>query len=230
MPLDHGSEFTHHVPAPCKEEVFVYYEDDDILVVDKPAGLLSVPGRFVKDSVLHRVVYDYPDATIVHRLDLDTSGLMVLALSKPAAIVLNRQFRERLVEKKYLAEVWGKVSAASGRIDLPIRSDPHARPRQMVDHDAGKNAITLYKVLEREPQSTRLLLTPITGRSHQLRIHLASIGHPILGCDLYAHEEAFKAFDRLMLHATCIAFYHPATKEHINFKSTVSLKTGGEKP
>ena len=230
MPLDHESQFTHHVPPPCREEVLIHYEDDNILVVDKPAGLLSVPGRFVKDSVLHRIMYDYPDAIIVHRLDLVTSGLMVLALSKSVASDLNRQFRDRLVEKKYLADVWGKVIALRSQIDLPIRPDPYDRPRQVVDHDAGKNAITLYEVLERQPQRTRLLLMPITGRSHQLRIHLASIGHPILGCDLYAHEAAFKASDRLMLHANCIAFSHPISKEHFSFKSAVSLKSWLEKP
>ena len=223
MSSDHESRFTDHVPPPCKEEVVVHYVDDNILVVDKPTGLLSVPGRFVKDSVLHRMMFDYPDAVIVHRLDLDTSGLLVLALSKSAVKDLNRQFRDRVVEKKYLADVWGHLSVVQGQIDLPIRPDPDNRPRQMVDHESGKAASTLFEVVEHGHQRTRLKLRPITGRSHQLRIHLASISHPILGCDLYAHEQAFKAADRLMLHANYLAFSHPLTAEPIEFYSTGML-------
>ena len=223
MSSGHESQFTHHVPPPCKEEVLVHYVDNDILVVDKPSGLLSVPGRIVKDSVLHRVMFDHPDAVTVHRLDLDTSGLMVLALSKSAVRNLNRQFRDRSIKKNYLADVWGKVDEDSGQVDLPISPDPFKRPNQLVDYESGKAALTLFEVLERGSLSTRLKLSPITGRTHQLRLHLASIGHPILGCDLYAHEEAFKVSDRLMLHADYMAFCHPVTEEPIEFRSTVSL-------
>jgi len=202
--------------------VVVHHADDDILVVEKPAGLLSVPGRFVKDSVLHRILFDYPDARIVHRLDLDTSGLLVLALSQVAISDLNRQFRERIVEKEYVARVWGEVSEAKGEIDLPIRPDPDNRPLQIIDHQAGKPSQTLYEVEEIKDGQTLLKLKPVTGRSHQLRIHLASIGHPILGCDLYAHEEAFKAASRLMLHARMLSFEHPRTGTVVRYESSAT--------
>jgi len=168
-------------------------------------------------------MFDHPDAVTVHRLDLDTSGLMVLALSKSAVRNLNRQFRDRSIKKNYLADVWGKVDEDSGQVDLPISPDPFKRPNQLVDYESGKAALTLFEVLERGSLSTRLKLSPITGRTHQLRLHLASIGHPILGCDLYAHEEAFKVSDRLMLHADYMAFCHPGTGEPIEFRSSVSL-------
>ena len=223
MSIEHDSRFTRHIPPPCHEEIHVSYVDNHILVIDKPAGLLSVPGRFVKDSVLHRVLFDYPDAVIVHRLDLDTSGLLVLALSKKAVSDLNRQFRERSIRKEYEAEVWGQVTKGRGRIDLPIRPDPDNRPMQVVDQAAGKSALTRYEVLDVGLETTRLRLLPVTGRSHQLRIHLASIGHPILGDDLYAHRVAFKKAERLMLHATCLGISHPATGESMGFQSMVEL-------
>lgn len=194
--------YTCYVPPPCDEEVVVIYSDDHILVVEKPAGLLSVPGRFVKDCVLHRVQFAYPDARVVHRLDLDTSGLMVFGLSQAAVSDLNRQFRERTVKKTYIARVWGSMNDNSGEIDLPMRADPDNRPRQVIDQEHGKAALTRYEVIDRGEASTLVKLMPETGRSHQLRLHLASIGHPILGCDLYAHPAAFEMADRLCLHAS----------------------------
>lgn len=195
------------------------YADNDIVVVCKPAGLLSVPGRFLKDSVLQRLLYEYPDARVVHRLDLDTSGLMALALTKLATSDLNRQFRERTIQKQYEADVWGEVEASKGEVDLPIRPDPHDRPRQVVDHQFGKKALTLFKRERVSDSRTRLLLKPITGRSHQLRLHMASMGHPILGCDLYAHDKAFQASNRLCLHASEIEFAHPVSGDAMRFKS-----------
>lgn len=212
------SHYTYHIAPPCEEEVSILFADDDVLVVDKPSGLLSVPGRFVKDCVLNRLLIDYPDATIVHRLDLDTSGLLVIARSKQAVSELNRQFRDREIEKEYIARVFG-IPEASGEIDLPIRADPVNRPKQVIDQEAGKSAFTRYKLLSAIDGSGLLRLTPTTGRSHQLRIHMAAIGHPILGCDLYAHEEAFGASKRLMLHASGLGFKHPKSQEWQTFAS-----------
>lgn len=219
MSIQDESGYTGYVPPPCEEEVQVVYADDDILVVAKPAGLLSVPGRFVKDSVLQRVMFEFPDARIVHRLDLDTSGLMVLALTQAAVSELGRQFRERLVEKIYTADVWGKPDDTSGEIDLPMRPDPDNRPRQQIDVEAGKFALTRYELIEVLQNNARLLLAPVTGRSHQLRLHLAAIGHPILGCDLYAHKAALEASDRLCLHATRLRLFHPVTSDPVRFES-----------
>jgi len=194
------------------------HADDHVLVVDKPSGLLSVPGRYLKDSVLHRVVFDYPDVAVVHRLDLDTSGLLVFARSKHAARDLSRQFRDRQVEKHYVAVVWGEL-AQGGQIDLPLSADPERRPRHRVDPEHGKEAITGYEVIAWGPAASRLRLTPRTGRSHQLRVHLAHIGHPILGCDLYAHEAALRAAPRLLLHASRLGFTHPGSGLPVAFAS-----------
>lgn len=212
------SGFTHHIPPPCKEEVKVVFSDDHILVIDKPSGLLSVPGRFVKDCVEHRMKFEYPDLAVVHRLDLDTSGLMVFALTKHAARELSRQFREREVKKEYIAEVFGRVDEG-GVIDVPLAPDPDNRPRHRVDAANGKEAITRYEVIRSGDTSSRLRLFPETGRSHQLRVHLAHLGHPILGCDLYAHKEAFSSASRLMLHAAGLCFTHPATESQVSFAS-----------
>ena len=220
--------YTQHIPAPCDEPVQKIFVDDHFLVIVKPSGLLSVPGRYVKDCVLHRMLSDYPDARIVHRLDLDTSGLMVLSLSDLATRELNRQFRERQVAKEYIARVFGVVSEPTGEIGLGLRPDPDNRPRQLVDDVNGKHALTRFKVLERyEDDSTTVLLIPVTGRSHQLRVHMAAIGHPILGCDLYAHEQALAAADRLMLHASKLRFTHPESKELMEYTSAPKFEVPG---
>ncbi|MFT4797152.1 MAG: tRNA pseudouridine32 synthase/23S rRNA pseudouridine746 synthase, partial [Candidatus Azotimanducaceae bacterium] len=183
------TDFTYHVPPPCDEPIDMVYVDEHLLVVSKPSGLLSVPGRFVKDCVINRLVFDYADARIVHRLDLDTSGLLVLARSQLATSDLNRQFRERTIEKAYEAIVAGIVEQNEGEVDLPIAPDPDNRPRQMIAA-AGKPSLTRYQVIARDHEDSRVGLYPVTGRSHQLRIHMATIGHPILGCDLYADPAA----------------------------------------
>jgi tRNA pseudouridine32 synthase/23S rRNA pseudouridine746 synthase len=212
--------FTHHIPPPCHEEVAILYQDEHLLVVNKPEGLLSVPGRFVKDCVLNRILPDFPTATVMHRLDLDSSGILIIPLNKTALRDLNRQQRERMVEKRYVAVVFGLVESDQGEIDKPIARDWFNRPRQVIDFAAGKAALTRYRVLDRDPvrRSTRLLLCPATGRTHQLRLHLASIDHPILGCDLYAHEEALQMSSRLMLHASFIAFTHPHHGKRVEFE------------
>jgi tRNA pseudouridine32 synthase/23S rRNA pseudouridine746 synthase len=190
--------------------------DEHVLVVAKPSGLLSVPGRFVKDCVLNRLLFDYPDARIVHRLDLDTSGLLVLARSSEATSDLSRQFREREIEKTYIAIVAGIVEQDAGEIDAPIAPDPVNRPRQLISPE-GKSALTRFEVIARDDRDSRLALYPVTGRSHQLRIHLAHIGHPILGCDLYASPEALAASPRLLLHASELKLSHPVSGATLEF-------------
>ena len=168
--------FTHHVPPPCEEEVRVRFADAHVIVVEKPAGLLSVPGRFVKDCVVARLSYDYPDVAVVHRLDLDTSGLMVFSQSRSATSSLNRQFRERTVEKVYEAMVAGEAPE-TGEIDAPIRADWANRPRQKIAVD-GKPALTRFSRLgfDSASNTSTVELAPVTGRSHKLRLHLAHIG------------------------------------------------------
>ena len=196
-----------------QEEIRILYEDDDLLLVRKPDLLLSIPGRHPlnKDCLVTRLQQRYPSASIVHRLDLDTSGIMVIPLNKPAHAHISRQFQERRVEKSYLAIVYGLPARDSGEINLPIASDWANRPRQMICHERGRSALTRFEVLERGVDRTRVLLTPVTGRSHQLRIHMRELGHPILGCDMYAHPQALEMASRLMLHAYTLAFEHPRT-------------------
>ena len=197
-------------------------------MVDKPSGLLSIPGRRMRDSVFQRLFFDYPDIHIVHRLDLGTSGLMLLARSPAAARELSRQFRERAVSKTYEAIVQGLVAVAEGEIDAPLSPDPDHKPRHRVD-SSGKRAVTRFTTLARGADKSHLLLKPQTGRSHQLRVHLASIDHPIIGCDLYAPEPARLAAPRLMLHATALEFAHPGTGAAMQFVSVAREKPGGDR-
>src|SRR5690554_1716951 len=159
----------------------VLYQDNDILVLNKQAGLLTVPGKAPEhyDSVIWRVQRALPTARIVHRLDMATSGLLLLALHKPAQGHLGKQFEQRKVQKRYEAVVSGKLETLAGEVNLPLRCDWPNRPKQMVDHEEGKSAQTFFKVIERRTGSTRVELTPITGRSHQLRVHMLALGHPI---------------------------------------------------
>lgn len=198
-----------------REAVRILHEDADLLLVRKPHLLLSIPGRHPlnRDCLIGRLQRDHPQARIVHRLDLDTSGIMVVPLHRESHAHLSRQFQQRRVHKQYHAVVHGCVTGESGEIDLPIAPDWPNRPRQIICHRRGKPALTRYRVLERHADRTRLLLEPVTGRSHQLRIHLRELGHPILGCDLYAHPEALAMSDRLLLHATALGFEHPRTGE-----------------
>ena len=211
-----------HPPPPylvphSQEEIRILYEDEHLLLVRKPHLLLSIPGRHPanRDSLILRLREKWPTASMVHRLDLDTSGIMVIPLSRTCHARLSRQFQDRKIRKEYLAVVFGKVMDESGEIDLPIATDWDNRPLQKICHERGRNALTRYTVLARSDDRSRLLLKPVTGRSHQLRIHMAAPGHPILGCDMYAHEEALGMAPRLMLHASTLAFEHPATGERI---------------
>jgi tRNA pseudouridine32 synthase/23S rRNA pseudouridine746 synthase len=206
-------EPTPYLVPHSREEIRILYADTDLLLVRKPDLLLSIPGRHPlnKDCLISRLQEHYPSASIVHRLDLDTSGIMVIPLNREAHAHISRQFQERRVEKSYHAVVYGAVAADRGEINLPIACDWANRPRQKICREHGKPALTRYEVLERMADRTRLLLRPVTGRSHQLRIHLRELGHPILGCDLYAHPEALAMADRLLLHATRLAFEHPVS-------------------
>lgn len=198
-----------------QEPIRILYADDDLLLVRKPHLLLSVPGRHPlnRDCLITRLQRDYPGARIVHRLDLDTSGIMVIPLHRASHAHISRQFQERGVDKTYHAVVYGEVGPDAGEIDLAIAADWENRPRQVISAGRGKQALTRYEVLARQGDRTRLLLRPVTGRSHQLRIHLAAIGHPILGCDLYAHDAALAMSERLLLHATTLEFTHPGSGE-----------------
>lgn len=207
------SEAPPYLVPHSQEEIRILYQDEDLLLVRKPHLLLTIPGRHPlnKDCLITRLQQQFPTASIVHRLDLDTSGIMVIPLNKPTHAHISRQFQERKVEKSYHAIVYGVVADDEGEIDLPIATDWANRPLQMICPERGKNALTRYQVLERQGDRSRLLLKPVTGRSHQLRIHMRELGHPILGCDMYAHPQALAMAERLMLHATTLAFEHPAT-------------------
>jgi tRNA pseudouridine32 synthase/23S rRNA pseudouridine746 synthase len=199
----------------CEQKVTILYADDDIVVADKPSGLLSVPGKnpLNKDCLITRMQQQYPDVRIVHRLDMDTSGVMVLARGKANLSALSRQFQERQTQKEYLAWVYGVLQDDEGEINLPLRCDWPNRPKQIVDHDLGKPSVTHFEVLKRKPATlqTKVLLKPVTGRSHQLRVHMAELGHPISGCEFYAHPEALEQAGRLQLHAWKLSFIHPST-------------------
>lgn len=197
----------------------VIHEDRDMVVVNKPGGLLSVPGRGPEllDSVLTRVRAGHPLAQAVHRLDLGTSGILVVATRRKAETALRRQFQERLTRKVYVALVEGVMSRDSGLIDLPLICDWPNRPRQMVCHQTGKPARTEFQVLKRLDASTLVRLLPRTGRSHQLRVHLASLGHPILGDNLYGGDQSDVPTTRLCLHASQIGLFHPHAGNWMQF-------------
>lgn len=211
---------THHTtPAYFPHGVPVIYHDDFIVALDKPSGLLSVKGIGPDkiDCLAVRVASAVEGARIVHRLDMDTSGVIVMARDAETHRELSRQFQDREVKKTYVAIVGGIVKEDSGCIDIPIRKDFDNPPRQCVDFEQGKPSQTHWKVLERERDRTRLELQPVTGRSHQLRIHLREIGHPILGDDLYAPKELQDMVPRLLLHALDLTVTHPGTGETIEF-------------
>ena len=203
--------------------VVLLHADAACIVVDKPAGLLSVPGRgaHLQDCMATRVQALFGDALVVHRLDMATSGLMLLARGAAAQRALSRAFAQREVHKRYVAVVHGRVDDAQGEIDLPLIADWPNRPLQNVDHEHGKPSLTRWRVLGVEADRTRLELEPVTGRAHQLRVHLRAIGHPIVGDALYAPPELLAGTDRLLLHATRLSFVHPISGAPIAIESTV---------
>ena len=195
---------------PPQEPLVILHDDHEVLVVDKPPGLLSVPGKGpeLADCLLARVQAAFPQALLVHRLDRDTSGVMVFALTPHAQRHLGLQFENRQTKKTYVARVWGRVEGDAGTVDLPLIVDWPNRPRQKVDRAEGRPAVTDWRVVRRAETETRMRLMPRTGRSHQLRVHMREIGHPILGDPFYAEGPA-RAFPRLMLHSETLQFRHP---------------------
>lgn len=222
-------------PRDCGLDII--YCDDSLLIVNKPAGLLSVPGRGMDkaDSMTTRVQNKFPDALCVHRLDMSTSGLLLFARGKNMHSLISRLFREHKIHKSYIALVAGRMKITAGEVNLPLGADWPNRPRQKVDFTSGKPALTRYRVLEntenpnylsthqQEPDfaANRVELEPVTGRTHQLRVHMAAIGHPIFGDALYGGA-ASKTVERLMLHARALSFVHPL--------KGVSLALIGEPP
>ncbi|PVZ66330.1 RluA family pseudouridine synthase [Pelagibaculum spongiae] len=233
------------VAPECKAEIEVLYQDDDILVINKPSGLLSLSGKNPKnlDSVHYRLRQLFPTCTMIHRLDLGTSGIMLLALNKPANKQLCHQFSHREVSKRYIAMLAGQLELDAGVIDLPIIKDEFPRHKVFVEGDnnlaaldsvqqqnignqkyqkkapSPKPAQSRYQVIKRfsNPDSTLVEFEPITGRTHQLRIHSQAIDHSILGCDLYASSEVHALAPRLMLHASELSFHHPVSGETMHF-------------
>lgn len=196
--------------VPPNDPLVILHEDAHVLLLDKPAGLLSVPGKGpdLADCLLTRVQAAFPDALLVHRLDRDTSGVMIFALTPYAQRHLGLQFEKRMTRKTYVARVWGVPQDKTGEIDLPLIVDWPNRPRQKVCHETGKPAQTAWRVLKDEGDTARVRLSPRTGRSHQLRVHMLSLGHPILGDPFYATGPA-RDFPRLMLHSEELRFKHP---------------------
>ena len=211
-----------HYEPPVHQGLDVIFLDDYYLALNKPAGLLSVPGRGPDkaDCMAARVNDEYPEALIVHRLDMSTSGVLLMARSLEAQAAMGKRFEFREVEKTYIARVAGECPLA-GDIDFPLITDWPNRPRQVVDHEVGKSAFTHFERLNFSVEDgvSRVSLHPKTGRSHQLRVHMASIGHPILGDELYAPDEWVDGQSRLYLHAQSLQFEHPFTQESLFIES-----------
>jgi tRNA pseudouridine32 synthase/23S rRNA pseudouridine746 synthase len=190
----------------------ILHRDEDLLVLSKQSGLLCVAGKPAghQDCLEARAKARFPQALLVHRLDRDTSGIVVMAMNAKAQRHLGLQFERRKLKKTYIARVWGHVAGESGTIDLPLATDWPNRPKQKVDFVSGRAAQTDWQVIAREAEVTRLKLTPLTGRSHQLRVHMLSLGHPILGDRFYAPGPALAAADRLQLHAEALELHHPS--------------------
>lgn len=196
---------------PPNDPLDIIHDDHEILIVNKPAGLLSVPGKGedLADCLIARIQLVFPQALLVHRLDRDTSGVMVFALTRHAQRHLGLQFEKRMTQKNYVARVSGILEPRSGTVDLPLIVDWPNRPLQKVCHETGKNAHTDYRVMRYGSDETRVRLTPRTGRSHQLRVHMLALGHPILGDPFYAKGAALADHSRLMLHSEQLRLKHP---------------------
>ncbi|WP_180028302.1 RluA family pseudouridine synthase [Acinetobacter sp. YH16032] len=219
MPLD-----DNFVYMPPQGPLNIVYEDDDLVVIDKPAGLLSVPGRLPEhhDSAYLRVIAQYPNAKITHRLDMATSGILMFAKHRDAEVAVSKMFQARTVKKNYVALVQGKI-AQQGQVDLPLITDWENRPRQIVHFELGKSALTLFELVAYDAHLdvSRVLLTPITGRSHQLRVHMQAIGHPITGDKLYHPNPKLSDLGRMALHASYLEFQQPLSGIEIKIVSEV---------
>jgi len=212
---------------PPQSPLDILFKDKYLLVLNKPSGLLSVPGRGEdkQDCLITRVQSEYSDALIVHRLDMSTSGLMVIARGKKIERSLSILFQQREVHKKYIAIVDGEVSPNTGEIDLPLITDWPNRPKQKIDFANGKSSQTRYSVLsyDKNSNSSRIELTPLTGRTHQLRVHMQSIHHAILGDELYANQVVINKSPRLLLHASYLCLPHPISGEMISIHSVAEF-------
>ena len=224
-----GSPLENFKYNPPKEPFLdILFHDEHIMVVNKPSGLLSVPGRLAEnhDSIISRIQTMHPDAMAVHRLDMDTSGIMVVGLTKDAISNLGKQFNQKTVTKRYVALVDG-IIPDEGEVNLPLRCDIENRPLQIVDFEQGKESRTLYCRLDNSfisndynrPHISSVKLIPVTGRSHQLRVHMAQTGHAILGDRFYASDEVMNRTDRLCLHAFYLNFSHPISGNKLEFTS-----------
>lgn len=206
--------------APPEGMPEILHDDAEILVVNKPAGLLSVPGKGpeLADCLISRLQGVFPQVLLVHRLDRDTSGVMIFALTPHAQRHLGLQFEKRQARKAYVARLAGRLEPKTGTVDLPLIVDWERRPRQMVDHENGRAAVTDWRVLRYEDDTTRIRLSPKTGRSHQLRVHMLALGHPILGDPLYA-EGLARDYPRMMLHSEELKIRHPDGGASMRFRA-----------
>ena len=215
---------SHPYTPPANTGLTIIHQDKDILVLEKPAGLLSVPGRGAEkqDSLASRVQAEFPEALVVHRLDMETSGIMLMARNPESQRAMGRLFESRCIDKTYTAVVSGQLQNNSGEINFPLISDWLNRPRQKIDSKLGKPAKTAYRVIDYDAQqhTTRVELFPETGRSHQLRVHMMAIGHPISGDRLY-NQTVNAPSDRLLLHASSLEFSHPSQHKTVKFDSPV---------
>jgi tRNA pseudouridine32 synthase/23S rRNA pseudouridine746 synthase len=204
---------------PAEPWLDILYLDKDILVVNKPSGLLTNPGRAeeMQDCLLSRVQQQFPLAQLVHRLDMSTSGLVVFALRRKAEAALKQQFASRSVKKIYRARVWGEI-AEQGMVNAPLIADAAKPPLQKICEKTGKAALTHFQRLSFDGKSSLVELRPVTGRSHQLRVHMQSLGHPILGDAFYAHDEAYAVAPRLLLQALCLEVYQPYSSQLLRFE------------
>ncbi len=214
-----SSKVDTFIATPCYEEINIIFQDEYLLLINKPSGLLSLSGKnpLNKDSVHFRLVQNFSTATLLHRLDFGTSGIMIVALNKAVNAEIGKQFQLGLVNKTYTAVLYGHLAEDIGLIEYPIAKNIDNFPLQKICYETGKQAVSQYQVIERldNPPRTRVLFVPFTGRTHQLRIHSREYGHPILGCDLYNNAESFFMAERLLLHATTIEFIHPVTQEKV---------------
>jgi tRNA pseudouridine32 synthase/23S rRNA pseudouridine746 synthase len=207
------------------QKIEILYQDKYLLVVNKPSGMLSIKGSSPEKglSLIEILKQDFPSASIVHRLDMDTSGVMIIPINKMAHRSISKQFQDRETKKRYEAVVYGVMSQDSGEINESLIADKENPPKQKVDNENGKPSKTLFEVTKRTDKFSKVSLTPVTGRSHQLRVHLLSLGYPIVGDSLYSTGDAFNAADRLQLHSCMIQFKHPITKKDIEVTAPVKL-------